>query len=730
MKSLKYTLVISLLAALCPAPKALACWGPFFSPKGYYMFRVTDVMEEQGTAVSPSNPNGVNNCLEWQRYASPDISLGDIYEVVYKMPLVDFEKFHEDSRGYKGKNAFLEWLCRNKEASDFLLFAKITEDVRGRENSRWYYPSMKTGARMPLEEIADKALGYQGPLRDRYLLQGIRALFSLRRYEECITLWDNEISRLPKESVIRRMILPYIAGAEYWMRNYDKAVAYCYEAGDYIAMLAYSGDRRRKSTAESIERIYNYEPNFHSFPKMLKEFIRNAESTSECPWLGDSVVTAEHRQLARLAIRIAEEGKTNNPAMWYYTAAFIEDLDGHAARASQILSKAEQVHGTDYIKESVKVMRIYLDAKLMAYNQSYENRLFDQLQWLDRKIVGNITPEVRERTSRTNYLFYNISYYYWNDMMRRILLGEVCPRMISAGKTVRALQLANMADNRLLGLVDCLMVCKEKDVKGQIQWIEENISMHEYRWDKDIYGPDYSNSFFEMIDSIGLSHAIKYRHRVIYPLNSFDRFLNERGYVDMNYINDIVGTQCLRSMRYSDAVRYLGQVSRSFDGHLNTEIQYDPFAYERHSIDNTSDFKYSFAREMQSLEYGMAAVTDPNRKAELMIRYAVGIQNSFGRCWPLTQYYYGTTFYGKDHDMRDWTNDPEVTMAIARSTKLLQQANSLFVDKEVAAKALYKLKRFRTIAEKYPETEMGRYVKGHCDELADYIIRPLEKYYD
>lgn len=399
-------------------------------------------------------------------------------------------------------------------------------------------------------------------------------------------------------------------------------------------------------------------------------------------------------------------------------------------RASKILSKAEQVHGTDYIKESVKVMRIYLDAKLMAYNQSYENRLFDQLQWLDRKIVGNITTEVRECTSRTNYLFYNISYYYWNDMMRRILLGEVCPRMISAGKTVRALQLANMADNRLLGLVDCRIVYAKKDVKGHIQWIEENISMHEYRWDKDIYSPDYSNSFFEMIDSIGLSHAIKYCHRVIYPLNSFDRFLNERGYVDMNYINDIVGTQCLRSMRYSDAVRYLGQVSRSFDGHLNTEIQYDPFSYERHSIDNTSDFKYNFAREMQSLEYGMAAVTDPDRKAELMIRYAVGIQNSFGRCWPLTQYYLGTSFYGKDHDMRDWTNEPEVTMAIARSTKLLQQANSLFVDKEVAAKALYKLKRFRTIAEKYPETEMGRYVKGHCDELTDYIIRPLEKYYN
>ncbi|MBQ5861979.1 MAG: hypothetical protein IIW65_07565, partial [Alistipes sp.] len=52
------------------------------------------------------------------------------------------------------------------------------------------------------------------------------------------------------------------------------------------------------------------------------------------------------------------------------------------------------------------------------------------------------------------HLKINESFYYWNDMMRRILIAEVCPRMIKAGRTTRALQLANMADNRLLGLVD------------------------------------------------------------------------------------------------------------------------------------------------------------------------------------------------------------------------------------------------------------------------------------
>ena len=78
------------------------------------------------------------------------------------------------------------------------------------------------------------------------------------------------------------------------------------------------------------------------------------------------------------------------------------------------------------------------------------------------KIADNITPKVRERTSEYYDLACNISYYYWNDMMRRIILAEVCPRMIVSGKTIRALQLANMADNRLLGLVDCKTYHKKR----------------------------------------------------------------------------------------------------------------------------------------------------------------------------------------------------------------------------------------------------------------------------
>lgn len=736
MKSLRFTLTVSLLALLLSGPGARACWDPWYRPGAYYMYRVVDSAAEPGTVFSSSNVHAEENCRAWQRRCSPDIPLADIYAVVYEMSLEDFEEFRKNRWTYAGNNAFLRWLAhRALEEMDFLLFAKITENVRGQQNSRWYYPTMRTGARMTLEEIAERALAYNGPLRDRYLLQAVRALFSLRRYAECITLWEDEVCLLPTENVMRQMILPYIAGAEHWTGDEDKAVAYYYEAGDIPAMLACYHDEQPLSTVETIERIYRLDPDSRFLPKILQEFIRQAEPTGEFGWEITPALTDEHRKLRRLAVRIAQEGKVADPAMWYYTAAFLEDLDGHTQRASQWLARAERAKGSTLIRESVQVMRIYLDAKRIPYNQAYEARLLEQLQWLDRQIADRLTPEVRERTARLCGLSSNGSYYYWNDMLRRIVLAEVCPRMIAVGKPLRALQLANMADNRLLQLVDrhtyirtVEAVGKTDHRKGTAVWdpgYRDKMcteSMWEFR--RHAHAPDYSNAFFEMIDSAGVRRAAAYRDRILHPRDAFDHFLNERGYVDMDYINDIVGTQCLRERRYQEAANYLGQIDGSFAGHLNTVLEFDPFSYEREWINGAADFKYRFACEMKRLEQIMNDKRlDRDSRAEAMIRYAVGLRNSFGRCWPLTQYYLGYAFYGRVQEKRDWSAAPEAVRGRALSARLIEQAQTLFSDPERAAEALYRLSRYRTLVLRYPETARAQFVRGHCDELRDYVIR-------
>lgn len=75
-------------------------------------------------------------------------------------------------------------------------------------------------------------------------------------------------------------------------------------------------------------------------------------------------------------------------------------------------------------------------------------------------------------------------------MMRRILLAEVCPRMIKSGKTTRALQLANMADNRLLNIVNRHEICDWMDDK-----VVHSYTMSSYRYSTNFNPHDYSNSF-------------------------------------------------------------------------------------------------------------------------------------------------------------------------------------------------------------------------------------------
>ena len=190
MKSIKY-LLISLLAVGF-VTRSYACVPDCYAPGGYFMYRVCEP-KSQSEDIDYVNPSSTPNCLEWQKLTSINIPAEDIYQVVYTMSLEEFEAIY-DNRDATYDNKFVEWITKRDTAIlDFLLLAKTNEHIRFRINSRWYYPSMKVGARMTLEEIAEKALSMKDKrLRDRYLLQAVRALFSLSRYKECVELWEQE----------------------------------------------------------------------------------------------------------------------------------------------------------------------------------------------------------------------------------------------------------------------------------------------------------------------------------------------------------------------------------------------------------------------------------------------------------------------------------------------------------------------------------------------------------
>lgn len=697
----------------------MACWGPWYTPGGYYMYRVYNNRPDPELAIEGCYPGAGKNCEEWQKLTSETISLEEIYRVVYEMTLEEYEAVC-NNRNARYENGFVEWITKKDTAIlDFLLLAKTNEYIRLKRHSRWYYPSMKTGARMTLAEVAEKALSEKNArLRDRYLLQGVRALFSLSEYEACIKLWESEISHLPEDNLMRQLIRPYIAGAEFHTGHARRAVEYFAQIGDIRSML-YCMERagEKISVIDALEMVCEYAPNSNYIEKTLQSYVRELEPLGEFYGKDKFIKTADCGRLYDLCLKMARGGKSNNPAMWYYTAAFLTDLEGNATKASYLLGLAENSKSSAYIDESIEVFRIYLDAKLRPYNASYENRLLTQLHWLDRKIKDRIDDNVRDETAGGYKLLSGESYYYWNDVMRRILLAEVCPRMIEAGKTTRALQLANMADNRLLNLVN------QQDVYDKMSCSCVNVksyTMNGYRYSDRFNRYDYSNHFFEMIDSIGVDKAIEYVGRVSKPQGDFDRFLNSRGYTGQDYLNDIVGTQCLRNMRYKEALEYLGKVSSAYKNHHNVYMKYDPFSADPKAIGMKSDFRYDFAREMYSLEQSMNIITEPNRKAQLMVRYAIGIRNSFDLCWGLTQYYKGTEYWGQVCEKRDWENDGHTKAAMKRAKELIHLACDIVTDDETGANIQYLLCNFRTVVYKYPNTEKGQLLRGKCDNLYDH----------
>lgn len=528
MKSIRYFLIS--LFTLLATSEAVACWGPWYTPGGYYMYRVYDSQPEPELAIDVDSPGAGKNCDSWQTLTSGSIPVEDIYYVVYEMSLEEFESVY-NNRYIAYENRFVEWITKkDTEILDFLLLAKTNEYIRRKRNSRWYYPSMKIGTRMTIEEVAERALSMKGGrLHDRYLLQGIRALFSLGKYRECIDIWEAEVSRLSEDNLMRQLIQPYIAGAEFRVKRIEKAMKYFAQLGDVQSILFCAGKTGEcLSTVDALELVCKYAPNNPSITETLQTCVRKLEPVGEFHDSDDFKVTSEYQKLYSLCLKMACSGKGNNPAMWYYTAAFLSDLNGETTRASHLLSLAEKSRSSEYIDESITVFRIYLDARLSSYNSAYESKLFSQLKWLDKKIAGNIDDKVRHETARGYLLFNGESFYYWNDMMRRILLAEVCPRMIKAGKTIRALQLANMADNRLFGLVNKRNLYDYFEIDDKYTY-----TLSEYRYSNKVYSDDYSNYFFEMIDSLGVNTAIKYVQNVRNPKSDFDRYLNVRGYTGM-----------------------------------------------------------------------------------------------------------------------------------------------------------------------------------------------------
>ena len=155
--------------------------------------------------------------------------------------------------------------------------------------------------------------------------------------------------------------------------------------------------------------------------------------------------------------RICREKRCQDMAPWYCTLAFLEDRNYHNESAWKHILLAEQTVKNKDMADAIRLLKIMIQARrTKKYNPDFENFLYGELVWLDGKIKENLDQHHEEQISLygSENQISGFSQYYWNDMMRKILISRVAPLCIRSNYPTRVLQYLNMADNRIFQLVE------------------------------------------------------------------------------------------------------------------------------------------------------------------------------------------------------------------------------------------------------------------------------------
>lgn len=764
MNSLKYIVAISIFL-ISASSKIKAC-GPYYpeNPYSIKIFRCcSPELEKQwqeGCRFQDYEKD--ENCYLWQRITSPSISLKDIEKVIYNSYLSHLKELPD---GPLSDNSFAKWLSEpsHREDMKYVLIAKEIEELRRGICDPWYYAYDNDDEHIRLDQLKKECQAYTGERHAaRYALQLIRLYFADRDFEKCIELWEKSISKMP-QNIITNMIASYVGGAYSRCNSRKKAIELytrSQDIGSLISMNVWKNVEEQSNYTDSrvqeLEYIFNRFPNSPLLSVKLQEYVRNRETfitdyadwkarnfhdpaCVKTYWDGNSLVADDehnfYHELKQFALKAISSTKCQQKAMWHYALGYLYYLDENMNKAQTHLQNAESINTTPFLKESIRAFRFLINAHYANNSDDYIQKLTNDLKWLDERMENDTKLNHNQYWQYSNYM--NYSFYYWQDVARKVLLGKACPRLKNAGNTTLAIQLANYASNRIYQINPRYKIYHDSfNDTVDSHTYSYIVTFDEYRTSDFFNAYDYSNQFFEWINSGSADEAAKYADRIIKPGTELDKFLNKRGYIDKDYIFEIVGTLYLREMNYKKAVTWLSKVSPEYQNRTNIAkegyFNLDPFRYQfdkKHYISNSTNYKLQFAKEMVRLDEIMTNDPNPNKRANAKMHYAIGLRNAFGKCWYLTEYGYNHEYNTNNQAWFD-SDDREgfkvnvfAQKAYEKVDALMTQAISEFTDCEQAAQAQLEMMNYATIMKQYPHTAAAAYVLTRCDNYHDYALQ-------
>ncbi len=706
MKSIRF--ILSLVSFTISGIFTASACGP------YYTSIPTPCFYFHGEGISIADEYRAINIRLWQNLTSPTIPDDDIEEAVYRYTFEQLRNVFYSGKKASDGNTFVSYIqnTNDDEIADFLMLAKDLEERRILHNSPWYYPAdPDQAAEVGYKDIIDGCRQYSGTrLADRYALQLVRALFASNKYDECITEYEKHLKQLPAGNIFRRMALGYVAGCWSRLGDTDKANEYFAETGDFESLCCQN--------------------------PLIFMATRNPDAPTFWSKIGTIVATNDSnavRKLLPMVRQIVTSGKSKYNGDWLFLEAYIEgEYNGNHTAAARLMAKALQSDFSNATnKDYARAYRMATDA--MCLNTS---TLLTDLLWIEQKI-SLTNPDAK----------------HWNRLMQNIIQMRWVPQLMEHGNHTLAVLLAGYSDNYFLSKQK-VVIYADNDLYS-LRWTSEPIAAARKNpnWYNNV---DYSNLSFQLMYAMtGDQLATVKSH--IGGGDELQQHLEKYARIDNDYLNELIGTIYLREQHYDKAVTYLSKVSVTYQRLTNiykgnylkkdmffaySDMPHDPNAGTSllnsqvgNTAHNQDNAKLYFARQMRDYKKTMTNSSNPGKRAMATFYYAVGLRNSFEKCWALTQYYRGCipgrfvpslTDYGwEDYEpLAKWfttytEEDQAETSATFQAT--IDNLLATTTDPEALAQIHLQLRNLITIARRYPDTAVGKMLATSCDNWHNWL---------
>lgn len=713
MKTLKLSILVSLLLA---AGSACAC-GPYrYSAADNCIYRIVSPLQELTTTAN--DDFATKNILLWSRQTGCTDTAA-IRQAIYEGTLAQWEEFYNmvatlsSKRGAEGeatsdwfsRNAFVLQLSKRHDTSAvaLLFLSKRYESIRNAQRSPWYYNSrVGTDEKRDLRELYARACR-QTPYNDKYANRwhflAIKSAWASEEREAAVEMWKQYAPKM-KGTIFHDEAEDYVARCLEELGRKDEVWA-IYRKNQYWTT------RLPSPLPARLQAMLAIKPNAKDYAPMLQDYLTFLDVDhaatygydEEYPFKTDAVLSVVRSAIANPDVRDKD--------MWKYAGACILDYSGRQREALAMLEGAEGGDGDAFLRKSVRTLTFYLRTRTDTVTDDFERYAVGEIRWLDDEMLREwqrLPDNIRNDISHV------INWEYITDLnklypfaaLRRIVLEDsvgLAWRMAEAGREVRALQMANVADNRIVTVSGNPIIKKVRETGGNHH--------------------DYSNGTFVLADRMSAGAIEKYRQRQLHPADDLDRWFNARSYTDGDYWQDIVGTHYLRERNYAAAVSHFRFVAPSYQRRMNIRCTIDPFSIDRSGINhNSTHCKLHFAQRMDSLQHAMLHGEDADSRGLAMLEYTIGLENSFDMCWWLTSYQRGWT----GPDLIDIDKTGYARSAHAVSSLLRTKALRTLRSDEARARYHLRLGHYSTVRKCYTDTHTAHALALACDNARHYRL--------